>query len=75
MKPNEMPKKANKLRQQMLAGLIETKPSSWERKSLSKDEDGKEVLSSTKITHDALRYPLAQNVSDESVERTARRWL
>lgn len=76
MKPNQMPKKSNnKLRQQLLAGLIETKPSSWERKSLSKDEEGKEVVSSTKVTHDALRYPLAQNVSDDSVERTARRWL
>lgn len=75
MNPNQMPKKNNKLRQQLLAGLIETKPSSWERKSLSRDEDGKEVLESVKVTHDALRYPLAQNVSDDSVERTARRWL
>lgn len=70
-----MPKKANKLRQQLLAGLIETKPSSWERKSIAKDDDGKEVVSSTKVSHNALRYPLAQNVSDESVERTARLWL
>lgn len=67
-------KKQNLVKQSLLAGLIETKPTSWERKSLGKDEDGKEVLNTTKVTHNALRYALAQNVSGENVERLARRW-
>lgn len=73
--PNQMPKRPNQLRQQLLSGLIETKPTSWSRKVLDKDEDGKEVVSTQKVTHDALRFPLAQNVSEESVERASRSWM
>ncbi len=73
--PNNMPKRPNKLRQQIVGDLIHTTPSSWERKTLSKNEEGKEVVSTTKVTNNALRYALAQNVSEESVERLARRWL
>jgi hypothetical protein len=68
-------KKANLIRQQMVGGLIETKPASWERKTLAKDEDGKEIVINKRVTHQALRYPLAQNISDENVERIAKRWL
>ena len=73
-----MPKpqpKANKLHQQILAGLIEVTPASWQQKSLSKDESGKEVVVTSKVTHRVLRYPLAQNVSSLSVERAARKWI
>ena len=73
--PNQMPNKANPLHQQLLAGLIETKAVSWDRKSLSKDKDGKEVLNTTKVTRQGLRFPLAQNVSEDSIERAAKRWL
>ena len=73
-----MPKpqpKANLIRQQLLAGLIETKPVSWDRKTLSKDKDGKEVPNTTKVTRQGLRFPLAQNVSSDNVEAAAKRWL
>lgn len=76
MKPNQMPKRQqSKIRQQMIAGLIETKPTSWNRKTLAKDEDGKEVVNNRMVRRDELRFPLAQNVSEESVERLAKRWL
>ena len=68
-------KKANRTHQQLRAGLIETKPTSWERKALSKDEEGNEIVNTVKVAHDALRFPLARNVSEENVERAARRWL
>ena len=68
-------KKANRIHQQLLAGLIETKPTSWSRKDLGKDKDGKEIVTTTQVPHLALRYPLAQNVSEESVERSSRKWI
>ncbi|ASZ75496.1 hypothetical protein KIW74_gp32 [Mycobacterium phage Kimona] len=73
--PNSMPRKANPLHQKVLAGLIETKPFSWSQKKLGKDKDGKEVVNKVKVTGTALRYPLAQNVSEDNVERIARRWV
>ena len=73
--PNQMPAKANPLHQQLLAGLIATKPVSWVKKTLGKDADGKETVESTKVTHEGLRFPLAQNVSDFNVNVLARRWV
>lgn len=82
--PNQMPRKPlptagwhrrNPLAPQILSALIETKPASWELKTLAKDGDGKEIVKTRKVTNNALRYALAQNVSEESVERLARRWL
>jgi hypothetical protein len=76
MNPNQMPKKqGDKLKLRVLDGLVATSASSWDRKSLSKDDDGKEVVETEKVTHTALRYPLAQNVSDYNVERFAHEWL
>ena len=72
--PNQMPRKTNPLHLQLLAGLIETAPVSWTRKTLGKDKDGKEVVESTKVQHQALRSPLAQNVSALNVERAAAGW-
>lgn len=68
-------KKANRIHQQLLGGLIETKPTSWERKTLAKDAEGKEIVNTTKVTKQTLRFPLAQNVSEDNVERASRRWL
>lgn len=73
--PNQMPKKQNKINQQVLGDLIHTLPTSWTRKSISTNEDGKEVVEETKIHHHTLKFPLAQNVSAESVNRLAERWL
>lgn len=67
-------KKANRLHQQLLGTLIETKPVSYTKKTLGKDKDGKEVVLNTQVTHDVLRFPLAQNISEQSVERAAQRW-
>lgn len=73
--PNQMPNKPNKIRMQVLSGLIALAPYSWQRKSLSRDEDGKEVVTTTQVTRAGLRYPLAQNVSEESVENLAKRLM
>lgn len=73
-----MPKpqpKANLIHQQLLSGLIATKAVSWDRKTLSKDKDGKEVVNTTKVTRQGLRFPLAQNVSEFNVNRAARAWV
>lgn len=75
MKPNNMPKRPNPIRQRIVGDLIHTLPTSWTRKTLGKSGDGKEVIEETKVKHLSLRFPLAQNVSDENVERIARRFL
>jgi len=73
--PNQMPRKTNPLHLQLLAGLIETAPVSWTRKTLGKDKDGKEIVQSTKVTRLGLRSPLAQNVSEDNAERAAAGWI
>lgn len=73
--PNQMPKKPNKLREQMLSHLIETKPSGWTQKILAKDDDGKEIVNGVIHDHRQLKWPLAENVSDFNVDRAAKRWL
>lgn len=75
LKPNEMPNKNKAVQVRLLAGLTETQASSWDRKNLSRDKEGKEVLDTVKVTHTVVRYPLAQNVSEDNVERAAKRWL
>lgn len=73
--PNQMPKRPNKVKQQIVSNLIETRPASWNRKVLSKNEEGKEVVETVKVSQSELRFPLAQNLSWDSVERLAKRWL
>ena len=74
--PSAMPRNNSHLHQQVLAGIIKTKPASWTRKVLAKDADGKEVVNTVSVTYeDALQFPLAQNISEENVERAARRWM
>lgn len=68
-------RKQNRIRQEVLEGLIETRPVSWEKKDLAKDEAGKEIVKTSKVQHQALRFPLAQNMSEDNVERLSRRWL
>lgn len=73
--PGDMPSRPDRTRQKVVGDLIHTVPTSWDRKSLKKDDAGKDVVESEKVWHQQLRYPLAQNVSAESVERLAKRWL
>lgn len=73
--PNQMPKRPNQLRQQIVSGLIETRPTSWTRKVLSKDADGKESVESVKVSQRELKFAFAQNMADHNVERLAERWL
>jgi hypothetical protein len=72
-----MPKrnKINKVHQEILSGLIETRPTSWNRKVWTNDEDGLTVESTVKVTRQSLRFPFAQNMSEESVDALAKRWL
>lgn len=73
--PNQMPKKPNKTKMHVLSGLISLSTSDWERKSLARDDQGKEAVQTTRVTRNILRYPLAQNVSEQSVESLAKRLL
>lgn len=76
MKPNQMPKKQrDKVRERILGMLIETQEQSWKLKRLAVDDSGKEIVETQTVGRDALRWPLAQNVSEESVNAAARRWL
>lgn len=68
-------RKANRIHQQVLGALIETKQVTWQRKTLGKNGDGKEVVNTAQVANEVLRFPLAQNVSDENIERMARRWV
>lgn len=70
-----MPRKTNPLHQQILGGLLATKPVTTTVKSLVKDDAGKEQVVSTKQTRQGLRFPLAQNVSEVNIDRAARRWM
>ena len=73
--PNQMPKKPNPIKLQIVDALLSMSPSSWERKSISRDDNGKEVVATSRVVRSVLRYPLAQNVSDQSVESVAARFL
>lgn len=77
--PNQMAPKidrTNPLHLSLLSNLLATKPVSWIRKTLvpnPKDAE-KPLVVETKITGSELRYPLARNVSELSVDRAARKW-
>ncbi|APC43212.1 hypothetical protein SEA_JAAN_65 [Mycobacterium phage Jaan] len=72
--PNAMPKRANVIHQQILSGLLATKPVTWARKTFVKVGD-KEELVKTTVTNQEPRFALARNVSDENIDRMAGRWL
>jgi hypothetical protein len=73
--PNAMPKKVSPIHQQILAGLLATKPASWVHKTDVTPAERQPTIVERTITRQALRFPLAQNVSDLSIERAARVWL
>lgn len=73
--PNLMPRKTNPIHQQALAGLVATKPVTTTFKKLRKGADGKDTVIETKQTRQGLRFPLAQNVTEENVDRAAKRWI
>lgn len=67
--------KANLVRQQILAGLVATRPTSWVHKKLIDKSDPKSKVTKTRVTHTELVNPLAQNMSDANLNILARRWL
>ena len=72
--PNLMPKKVNPIHTQILGSLIDAKPHKWEQRTFVR-VDGVETLVMAPHVHgETLRWPLAQNVSDENVDRLAARW-
>ncbi|QFG12566.1 hypothetical protein PBI_TOAKA_67 [Mycobacterium phage Toaka] len=73
--PNAMPRKASPIHQQILSGLLATKPVTSTFKTVVKGDDGKDTVVETKVVRQGLRAPLAQNVSEENVDRMAKRWL
>ena len=67
--PNAMPRNNNQIKQAVLSGLIATKPATWKKKVWN---DETKSVDEVKVSHEALRFPLAQNVSELNVERAAR---
>ncbi|MCV7016760.1 hypothetical protein [Mycolicibacterium aichiense] len=75
--PNAMPKKLNPIHQQILGDLIKTKPVSWTHKSLDPEspDPKKPNVIKTKVVGIELANGLARNVSEENVDRLAKRWV
>ncbi|AGS82748.1 hypothetical protein ANNAL29_67 [Mycobacterium phage AnnaL29] len=73
--PNAMPKRTNPLHQQILSGLLATKPVTTTVKRVVKDAAGKDQVVERKVTRQGLRFPLAQNVSEANIDLAAKRWL
>ena len=74
--PNAMPRKANGLHQQVLAGLIFTKPASWTQKTIDPASPDPKEPRVIKTKHSGREVTgLARNVSTENVDRLARRWI
>ena len=74
--PNQMPRSNSPFASQLVSSLIKTKPAGLSRKVLTKDADGKETVVSVPVVHGhTLVSPLARNVSEDNVERAAKRWL
>lgn len=73
-----MPKpvaKANLIHQQILGGLIASKPVSWVHKALIEGfKPGTVEVVKTKVTHQSLVNPLAANVSEATINQMAARW-
>ncbi|AVR76922.1 hypothetical protein SEA_GREEDYLAWYER_63 [Mycobacterium phage GreedyLawyer] len=73
--PNQMPKRTNPMHQQILSGLLANKPVTRSHKFLAKGADGKEIVLETKVKRQVLRFPLAENISEDNIDRAARAWL
>lgn len=63
--------KANLIHQLLLAGLVATKPTSWNHRTIDLETGD---LVTKKVVGTALSNPLAANVAAENVDRAARRW-
>jgi hypothetical protein len=74
--PSRQAQQSTVLHQQLLAALTATKPTSWTHYTIDPEspDQRKPNLIKTKVTGTELRFPLAQNVSEENVERAAARW-
>lgn len=67
--------KLNLVHQQVLAGLTATRPTAWDHKVIvPATSTEKEKVDKVKVVGTEVRYPLAQNVSEENIERAAVRW-
>lgn len=75
--PSAMPKKANPIHLQLLGGLLETKKVSWTQKKVDPRSENPRKPELIEVVRDGseLKYPLARNVSEASVEQAAKRWL
>ncbi|AGK85828.1 hypothetical protein Chy1_0061 [Mycobacterium phage Chy1] len=74
--PNAMPRKANPLHQQVLGALIKTRPTVWTHKAIDPEspDPKKPRVIETKV-HGREVTGLARNVSEENVDRLAKRWI
>ena len=69
--------KPPRIRQQILAALIDSKPKTRKHKVWDETLNGGkgDAVETTVSTGRALTFPLAQNVSGENVERLSKRWF
>ena len=70
--PNQMPKRPNKISQEIVGALINTTPTSWKRKVWNEE---KNTVDTVTVSQQSLKFPLAANVSDDNVERIASRLI
>lgn len=75
--PSAMPKKANPLHLRLLGGLLETKRADWTQKKIDPRSENPKKPELIEVVHAGteVRYPLARNVSEASVERASSLWL
>lgn len=76
--PNAMPQKKNsQIELGLLDGLTATTEESWTRKTLdpTSSDQNKPLVIRAKVTSKVPRHGLAANVSDETIDRLAARWL
>ncbi|ASZ75232.1 hypothetical protein PBI_MISSWHITE_66 [Mycobacterium phage MissWhite] len=74
--PNAMPRKVSPLRQQVLGALIKTRTTVWTQKRIDPEspDPRKPRVIETKV-HGREFTGLARNVSEENVDRLAKRWI
>ncbi|KRD08612.1 hypothetical protein ASE48_08600 [Mycobacterium sp. Root265] len=74
--PNAMPKKSLiAVHQHILGSLLALRPASWVHKTLvPATSTSKETVVKTTISHQELRFPFAQNVSEQNIDIAAKRW-
>lgn len=68
--PNAMPRNNNPVRQAVAHGVTAISPSVRKHKKLVDGE-----VEETTVVSSGLRFPLAQNLSEESASRLAEQWL